>query len=96
MGSFGKNEDDSQSSGDLVTPHLDAPAMDKRPLVMVIDDDADIRTAIQEILDGEGFDTVGAADGQAALNLLADLPDRPAPTISRFAFPSEKSHSNNS
>lgn len=57
---------------------LAAPAADRRPLVMVIDDDADIRTSIQDLLDEEGFATVGAANGQAALNLLADLRDRPA------------------
>jgi CheY-like chemotaxis protein len=61
-----------------VTADFDAPAADGRPLVMVIDDDADIRSAIQELLDGEGFATVGAADGQAALNLLADSSNRPA------------------
>lgn len=47
-------------------------------MVMVIDDDADIRTAIQDLLDGQGFATVGAADGQAALNLLGDSRNRPA------------------
>jgi len=54
------------------------PATDRPPLVMVIDDDADIRTAIQDLLDGEGFATVGATDGQAALDLLADSRNRPA------------------
>ena len=58
--------------------HVDAPATGRRPLVMVIDDDADIRIAIQHLLDGEGFATVGATDGQAALNLLADSRNRPA------------------
>jgi CheY-like chemotaxis protein len=61
-----------------VTPELDAPAMGRRPLVMVVDDDADIQIAIQHLLDGEGFATVGATDGQAALNLLADSRNRPA------------------
>jgi CheY-like chemotaxis protein len=61
-----------------VTADLDTPSTGTRPLVMVIDDDADIRTAIQDLLDGEGFATVGAADGQAALNLLADSRNRPA------------------
>jgi CheY-like chemotaxis protein len=61
--------------------------MGKRPLVLVIDDDADIRTAIQDLLDGEGFATLGAADGQAALNLLADLPDRPAVILLDLMMP---------
>jgi CheY-like chemotaxis protein len=79
--------DDPQSSGELVTVDLDAPAMGKRPLVMVIDDDEDIRTAIQDLLDSEGFATVGAADGQAALNLLADLADRPAVILLDLMMP---------
>jgi CheY-like chemotaxis protein len=54
---------------------------------MVIDDDADIRTAIQDLLDGEGFATVGAADGQAALDLLADSPDRPAVILLDLMMP---------
>jgi CheY-like chemotaxis protein len=45
------------------SPDRDTPSTDRRPLVMVIDDDADIRTAIQDLLDDEGFATVGAADG---------------------------------
>ena len=77
-GLFGKNDDARRSSGDLVMADLDAPAERRRPLVLVIDDDADIRTAIQDLLEGEGFATAGAADGQAALNFLADSPDRPA------------------
>jgi two-component system, chemotaxis family, chemotaxis protein CheY len=61
-----------------VTADLDTPSTGTGPLVMVIDDDADIRTAIQDLLDGEGFATVGAANGQVALNLLADSRNRPA------------------
>jgi CheY-like chemotaxis protein len=61
-----------------MTAHVDAPAMGKRPLVLVIDDDAEIRTTIQSLLDAEGVATVGAADGQAAFHLLADLRVWPA------------------
>ena len=70
-----------------MTAALDVPAVDKRPLVLVIDDDADIRTAIEDVLDGEGFATVGAADGQAALNVLADLPVRPAVIVLDLMMP---------
>ncbi len=87
MGSSGKNEDDPQSSGDLGTADLDAAAEGRRPLVLVIDDDADIRTAIQDLLDGEGFATIGSADGQAALHLLADLPVRPAVILLDLMMP---------
>ena len=87
MGSFGKNDDAPRSSGDLVTKDLDPPAQGRRPLVLVIDDDADIRIAIQDILDGEGFATVGAEDGQAALNLLADPWNRPAVILLDLMMP---------
>ncbi len=87
MGSFGKNEDDPLSSRELVTAALDALAMNKRPLVLVIDDDAGIRTATEGVLDSEGFATVGAADGRAALNLLADLPDQPAVILLDLMMP---------
>ena len=45
--------------------------------VLVVDDEDDIRCAIQEILTGEGYETVGARNGVEALELLrthADLP----------------------
>jgi CheY-like chemotaxis protein len=64
-----------------------APAAGKRPLVLVIDDDADIRTAIEDFLNGEGFATVGAANGQAALDLLADSRDRPAVILLDLMMP---------
>jgi two-component system, chemotaxis family, chemotaxis protein CheY len=70
-----------------VTADLDPPSTGTRPLVMVIDDDADIRTAIQDLLDGEGFATIGAADGQAALNLLADSRNRPAVILLDLMMP---------
>lgn len=70
-----------------MTADLDTPSTGTRPLVMVIDDDADIRTAIQDLLEGEGFATVGAADGQAALNLLADSRNRPAVILLDLMMP---------
>jgi CheY-like chemotaxis protein len=43
---------------------------DASPTVLVVDDDADIRSAIQEYLQDEGFTVVPAADGADALNTL--------------------------
>ncbi len=43
---------------------------DERPVVLVIDDDADIRDALRDVLEVEGFAVVEAADGQQALNYL--------------------------
>jgi CheY-like chemotaxis protein len=70
-----------------MTADLVSPAAATRPLVMVIDDDADIRTSIEDLLQGEGFATVGAADGQAALDLLADARDRPAVILLDLMMP---------
>jgi CheY-like chemotaxis protein len=86
-GLFRKEQGCPPIIGRLVKAELDAPVEDRRPLVMVIDDDADIRTAIQDLLEGEGFATVGAADGQAALNLLADLADPPAVILLDLMMP---------
>ncbi len=36
-----------------------------------MEDDADVREAVEEILTDEGFDVVAAADGGAALEVLA-------------------------
>ena len=38
--------------------------------VVVVDDDADIRGAILEILEGEGLEAFGVADGQEALDYI--------------------------
>lgn len=46
--------------------------------VLVVEDDPDIRDAIVEILQDEGYDVSAAADGRQALDLLASptpLPD---------------------
>ena len=39
-------------------------------LVLVIDDDRDIRESLAEVLEDEGFEVVGAAHGQEALDKL--------------------------
>ncbi|MBJ7459458.1 MAG: response regulator [Thermoleophilaceae bacterium] len=48
----------------------------KRPLVLVADDNADIRDLLVARLTTRGFDVTAAADGQAALELaISELPD---------------------
>jgi len=42
---------------------------DKRPLILVVDDDADVRSAIAETLEDEGYRAAQAANGIAALDL---------------------------
>ena len=53
----------------------DSPAA--RPLVLIVDDDADIREGVAGMLDDEGFATAQAANGADALNFLADAAESP-------------------
>lgn len=47
------------------------PASDRGdPYVLVVDDDLDIRTVIEDVLVGEGYSVVTAANGAAALDIL--------------------------
>jgi CheY-like chemotaxis protein len=45
--------------------------------VLVVDDDADIREAIRDVLSDEGYETIEAANGQAALDYLRANPAPP-------------------
>jgi CheY-like chemotaxis protein len=45
-----------------------------RHVVLVVDDDADLRRTLCEVLADEGFDPVGVADGAAALAYLERSP----------------------
>ncbi|MGZ5008453.1 MAG: putative bifunctional diguanylate cyclase/phosphodiesterase, partial [Methylobacter sp.] len=42
----------------------------KRPLILTIDDDDMIRLMIKDVLSREGFDVLGAADGEAGLEMF--------------------------
>jgi two-component system, chemotaxis family, chemotaxis protein CheY len=48
------------------------------PNVLIVDDDADIRDAFQEVLEMEGYDAVACANGQEALKHLRQAAPRPA------------------
>jgi CheY-like chemotaxis protein len=45
--------------------------------IVVVDDDADIREAIREVLHEEGYRTVGASNGEEALHLLRSSAECP-------------------
>ncbi len=45
-------------------------------LVLVVDDEVDIRQALAEVLSSEGYDVVAAGDGQEALDKARALPPR--------------------
>lgn len=46
---------------------------DRAGLVMVVDDDPDIRSTLSRLLQREGFDVIAEADGSAALNAVTRL-----------------------
>jgi CheY-like chemotaxis protein len=55
---------------------LGIPDPERKPRVLVAEDDASVRMTLDFILDDEGFDVVIAMDGQEALDkALADPPD---------------------
>ncbi len=56
-------------------------------VVLVVDDDDDIRTAVQEVLEGEGYATRGASNGKEALDLLQTSAVRPALVLLDLMMP---------
>ena len=56
------------------------------PTILLVDDHADLRQAIRDVLKGEGFQVVEASDGKAAVDLLAKDP-LPALIILDIAMP---------
>ncbi len=57
------------------TREYEVPAsLTTRPLVLVVDDDADIREVIEELLADSGFEAVTVSDGELALRYLREHP----------------------
>jgi CheY-like chemotaxis protein len=42
-----------------------------RHVILVVDDDHDLRESLREILEAEGFETIGASNGKEAIELLS-------------------------
>jgi CheY-like chemotaxis protein len=56
-------------------------------LIFVVDDDRDIREAIQDTLEEEGFQVEAASDGAAALDRLRALPVEPCLVLLDLMMP---------
>ncbi len=54
---------------------------------IVIDDSRAMRKILRRILENAGFETVEAGDGQAALDLLAAMPEPPALALVDWNMP---------
>ena len=61
-------------AGGAATPPR-APAQQERALVLIVDDDAEVRAAIIELLESVGLEATGFASTRDLME--ADLPDRP-------------------
>jgi CheY-like chemotaxis protein len=51
-----------------------------RHVILVVDDDHDLRESLREILEDEGFETIGASNGKEAIDLLC-TPGQPPPRV---------------
>jgi CheY-like chemotaxis protein len=56
-------------------------------VILVVDDDDDIRTAVEEVLQGEGYATEGAPNGKKALEILRSSNDPPALVLLDLMMP---------
>jgi CheY-like chemotaxis protein len=63
------------------------PDQRDRPTVLVIDDDEDIRTTLQEVLRDQGFTVACAANGREALDMLLRDELNPALILLDLAMP---------
>jgi CheY-like chemotaxis protein len=61
--------------------------MAERPLIMIVDDEDAVRSALSANLIARGFDTVEAADGRKALHYLASESARPAAILVDLRMP---------
>ncbi len=55
--------------------------------ILVVDDDADIRYALVEALEGEGYGALSAANGLEALEVLRILPKPPSVILLDLMMP---------
>jgi FixJ family two-component response regulator len=67
------------------TQPTDKPAEADRPLVILVDDDDDLREALQELMLSVGLDAIGFASTRELLE--AELPDRPGCLIADVRMP---------
>src|SRR5258708_1558567 len=57
-------------------------------LILVVDDDHDLRESLREVLEAEGFVTVGASNGEEAIEILRrEAPARPHAILADVMMP---------
>ena len=63
------------------------PAPDCPSTVLVVDDDVDIREAITEVLEDNGYRAIGAANGREAFDRLKAEPEKPCAILLDIMMP---------
>ncbi len=58
-----------------------------KPTVLLIEDDADLREAMKDVLEGEGFNTETAENGQEGLKYLSESTDLPSLVLVDLMMP---------
>src|SRR5689334_9344419 len=61
--------------------------MSRRPSVLIVDDDVDIREVLAEMLDAFGFDVLTAANGREALATVRQMRQRPSAIVLDLMMP---------
>jgi CheY-like chemotaxis protein len=59
----------------------------RRPSVLIVDDDVDVREVLAETLDAFGFDVVTAANGREALAAVREMAVRPSVIVLDLMMP---------
>jgi|SRR4051794_27820534 len=56
------------------------PAHTRHGAIVIVEDDSDVREALEEVLNEEGYQTLGFADGEKALAVMQNM-EAPPPLI---------------
>ena len=63
------------------------PGVSVRPIILVVDDQVDLRDAIAVLLEAEGYDVVDASNGDEALKYLSSAAGHVAAIVLDLAMP---------
>jgi CheY-like chemotaxis protein len=75
------------SGGKTPRPRLDPPRAAAARRILIVDDDPDIRAALSELLESEGYEVTSAANGAAALAQLRGEGAKPCAILLDLMMP---------
>ena len=76
-----------EAAGGPAAVTISPPALSKTGSILVVEDDPDVRSLLVRVLAREGHVVLAAADGQAALDLVAKGTSRPELILADFNLP---------